>query len=56
MVGALGEQGQRRTSCSATQSPEARVSRDTGQVGREWQLSRKQHQRPHQEHLAGAAS
>jgi catechol 2,3-dioxygenase-like lactoylglutathione lyase family enzyme len=33
-----------------------RASRHTGQVGRGWQLSRKRHQRLHQEHLAGAAS
>jgi catechol 2,3-dioxygenase-like lactoylglutathione lyase family enzyme len=38
------------------QADTTRASRHTGQVGREWQLSRKQHQRLHQEHLAGAAS
>ena len=31
------------------------AARHTGRVGREWQLSREQHQRLHQEHLAGAA-
>ena len=39
-----------------TQADPTRASRHTGQVEREWQLSRKQHQRLHQEHLAGAAS
>ena len=39
-----------------TQADTARASRHTGQVGREWQLSRKQRQRLHQEHLAGVAS
>ena len=38
------------------QADTTRASRHTGQVGREWQLSRKQHQRLHQEHLAGATS
>ena len=38
------------------QADTTRASRHTGQVGREWQLSRKQRQRLHQEHLAGAAS
>jgi catechol 2,3-dioxygenase-like lactoylglutathione lyase family enzyme len=41
---------------SRTQADPTRASRHTGQVEREWQLSRKQHQRLHQEHLAGAAS
>ena len=39
-----------------TQPDTTRASRHTGQVEREWQLSRKQHQRLPQEHLAGAAS
>jgi catechol 2,3-dioxygenase-like lactoylglutathione lyase family enzyme len=39
-----------------TQPDTTRASRHTGRVGREWQLSRKQHQRLPQEHLAGAAS
>jgi hypothetical protein len=37
------------------QTDTTRASRHTGQVGRGWQLSRKRHQRLHQEHLAGAA-
>ena len=39
-----------------TQPDATRASRHTGQVGREWQLSRKQRQHLPQEHLAGAAS